>query len=96
MLFKSGQEVTLIRGKHRGQNATVLGADEANEQYAVQFGNGVVITTVANNVRAPGPVTLAAEDVIAALVGVRAQVTGEDARDAVAGVAGKLGLTLPE
>jgi hypothetical protein len=51
--FKTGDTISIMRGIHRNDTATVLDVDEANEQYAVRLTSGGV--AVVNFVNAKGP-----------------------------------------
>lgn len=58
--YSQGDEITVMRGLDRGKTAKVMGVDEKNEQYAVQFADGAFSVVNFVNVKAPqeGTVTV--------------------------------------
>lgn len=60
MDYKVGDEISVSRGKHRKQTATVLAVDEAKGTYAVKFADGSLGVVNAASVKAPveGTVTV--------------------------------------
>lgn len=66
MNYTTGQTITVMRGKTRGQTAEVIGVDAPNKQYAVKYADGTYGVVNAVNVKTPtedtiGEARLAAE-----------------------------------
>lgn len=52
-VFKTGDEISIMRGKHRGATATVVDYSIATAEYAVKFLDGKLDVINAVNVRVP-------------------------------------------
>jgi KOW motif-containing protein len=61
MKLSQGDEITIMRGKHKGQIGKVLDVDKTSETYAVKFSDGSFAPINAVNVRVPDAVTITAE-----------------------------------
>lgn len=70
--FKTGDEISIMRGKHRNATALVLDYSSATAEYAVKFPDGSLGVINAVNVRVPDEATITASQL--------AQAFGEDAR----------------
>lgn len=57
MRFKTGDEITIMRGKLKGQTATVLEADQAERTYAAKLAGGGLAVVNEVNVKVPDEVT---------------------------------------
>lgn len=73
MRFEQGDEITIMRGKHKGQTARVLAVDESNDAYGVQFADGSFAPINAVNVKVPDEATITASQL--------AHVLGAEAND---------------
>lgn len=62
MDYKVGDEISVSRGKHRKQTATVLAVDEAKGTYAVKFADGSLGVVNAASVKAPVEGTVTARE----------------------------------
>jgi hypothetical protein len=71
--FKTGDEISIMRGKHRNATATVLDYSTATAEYAVKFPDGSLGVINAVNVRVPDEATITASQL--------AQAFGSDASD---------------
>lgn len=61
--FHEGDKVTINRGKHKGENGTVLGVDTETGTYAIKLGNGFVTASGATlNVPSEARITRAQFD----------------------------------
>jgi hypothetical protein len=59
-LFKTGDEISIMRGKHRNATAIVLDYSTATAEYAVKFPDGSLGVINAVNVRVPDEATITA------------------------------------
>lgn len=53
MKYNQGDEITIMRGIHRGKTAKVLGVDAAKRQYATQLTDGQFVVINEVNTKAP-------------------------------------------
>lgn len=67
MKFSPKDEITIMRGLHRGTKATVLAVDYGKAQYAVTLADGSFAVINAVNVREPEEVTITAQQLADAL-----------------------------
>jgi ribosomal protein L24 len=74
MRFKTGDEITIMRGKLKGQTAIVLEADKAERTYAAKLAGGGLAVVNEVNVKVPDEATITAQDLADAL-GTEVQFT---------------------
>lgn len=67
MRFKTGDEITIMRGKLKGQTATVLEADQAERTYAAKLAGGGLAVVNEVNVKVPDEATITATELAQAL-----------------------------
>jgi hypothetical protein len=67
MQFEYGDEITVMRGKHRNETATVVYVDPTNRQYAAKFADNAVDLINEVNVRTPEEPTITASQLAAIL-----------------------------
>lgn len=70
MKYKSGDELSVSRGKSAGRTATVLAVDKIKRQYAVQYTDGTVGTVNDVNVKAPAEGTITASELAQVMTNV--------------------------
>lgn len=72
-VFKTGDEISIMRGKHRNATAIVLDYSTATAEYAVKFADGGLGVINAVNVRVPDEPSITASQL--------AQAFGNDAEE---------------
>jgi len=66
LVFKTGDEISIMRGKHRGATATVVDYSAGPAEYAVQFADGSFGVINAVNVRVPDEPSITASELASA------------------------------
>lgn len=82
MLFKVNDEITIMRGLHKGMIGTVRDVSEIAQTYAVKLQDGVLAVINAVNVRVPAEATITATDLADALGSVT-EILTQDTLDAL-------------
>lgn len=72
--FNVGDEASVVRGKYRGQKATILKHNSAQKTYAVELEDGTFTVVNSGNLKAPVDSTVS----VRALVGVLASFQSTD------------------